>query len=109
MWWLPTKRNYTNSVWEKALYAFLYDPNTNVSLEIGLTGGNVIVKLAGPTFNTGEFIRPIVSMDFNTLMNEMDLLKILEFNINMEIQDQIIINKPILNFLMILLVFLIYL
>ena len=64
MWWLPTIRNYTNSVWKKALYAFLYDPNTNVSLEIGLTGGNVIVKLAGPTFNTVEFIRPIVSMDF---------------------------------------------
>ena len=58
----------------EGLVAFLYDPNTNVSLEIGLTGGNVIVKLAGPTFNTVEFTRPIVSMDFNTIVNEIGVL-----------------------------------
>ena len=61
--------------------------------------------MAGPTFNTVEFIRPIVSMDFNTLLNENGFIENIGVNINMEMQDQIIINKPILNFLMILLFF----
>ena len=53
----------------EGMVAFLYDPITNVSLEIGLTGGNVIVKLSGPTFTTVEFTRPIGLMDFSTQSN----------------------------------------
>lgn len=49
----------------QGLVAYLRDPQTNVTLQLGLRDGNVILRLSGPSFATQQRTAPISDSDFS--------------------------------------------
>jgi hypothetical protein len=56
---------------EDGLIAFMYDPQTNVSLEMAVYEGNIHIIIRGPTFDDVVYTRSITAGDLSGSSNEL--------------------------------------